>query len=86
MDNNTKHITKDPVYGAMSFSCEEHKFIKPFIDHSLLQRLRHIKQLSFVDLIFPCAVHTRFNHSWGCSYLCSRIYKQLFPKNLEFDD
>lgn len=74
-----QHIIKDPVYGSMSASSKEHELLKPFIDHPLMQRLRHIKQLSFVDLIFPGAVHTRFNHSLGCSYLCGRIYKQLYP-------
>lgn len=79
MDKDITHIIKDPVYGIMSASAAEHGLLKPFIDHPLMQRLRHIKQLSFVDLIFPGAVHTRFNHSLGCSYLCGRIYKQLYP-------
>lgn len=86
MDINNKHIIKDPVYGTMSISVGEHKFIKPFLDHPLFQRLRHIKQLSFVDLIFPGAVHTRFNHSLGCSYLCSRIFKQLHANISDLDE
>lgn len=83
MSENNKHLIKDPIYGSMSASAEEHQLLKPFIDHPLMQRLRHIKQLSFVDLIFPGAVHTRFNHSLGCSYLCSRIYKQLYSHATE---
>lgn len=63
----------------MLASPAEHELLKTFIDHRLMQRLRHIKQLLFVDLIFPGAVHTRFNHSLGCAYLCGRIYKQLYP-------
>lgn len=67
------HIIKDPVHGTMQFKTTENNWIKPFIDSPNFQRLRHIKQLGMGDLIFPGAVHTRFNHSIGCSYVASQI-------------
>src|SRR3989338_10948262 len=79
MNNNESHfhVIKDPVHGTMQFTTKEDRWIKPFIDSPHFQRLRHIKQLGMGDLIFPGAVHTRFNHSLGCCYLASQIAKTI---------
>jgi HD superfamily phosphohydrolase len=79
MTRNTKsyHLIKDPVLGSMQFTDEENNWIKPFIDSPNFQRLRHIKQLGMGDLIFPGAVHTRFNHALGCSYIAGQIASKL---------
>ncbi len=74
---NLYHVIKDPVLGAMEFTSQENGWIKPFIDSENFQRLRHIKQLGFADLIFPCAVHTRFSHDIGCCYIASQICNKL---------
>ncbi|MFN3234360.1 MAG: HD domain-containing protein [Gammaproteobacteria bacterium] len=71
------YVIKDPVHGIMQFTATEQQWIKPFIDHGYFQRLRHIKQSGLADLIFPGAVHTRFNHSLGCCYLASQISNKL---------
>ncbi len=71
--NNIYHVIKDPVHGTMQFTSVENAWIKPFIDSPIFQRLRHIKQLGLGDIIFPGAVHTRFNHSLGCCYVASQI-------------
>ncbi|GJM06937.1 MAG: hypothetical protein DHS20C10_06710 [marine bacterium B5-7] len=71
------HITNDPVHGAMQFPMAEWRWIKPFLDSDVVQRLRHIKQLGFTDYLFPGAVHTRFNHSLGCCYVGNQIAKAL---------
>lgn len=81
------HIINDPVHRVMAFNEDEKKLIKSFIDSELFQRLRRIKQLGCGDLIFPGAVHTRFNHCIGASYLAKRLHNQLIldlaPKKKE---
>jgi len=75
--NNLFHVIKDPVHGTMQFTSAEDSWVKPFIDSSNFQRLRHIKQLGMGDFIFPGAVHTRFNHCLGCSYIASQIAHKI---------
>lgn len=70
------HVIKDPVHGTMQFTSTEDRWVKPFIDSTNFQRLRHIKQLGMGDFIFPGAVHSRFNHCLGCCYVaCQIAYK-----------
>jgi HD superfamily phosphohydrolase len=71
------HVIKDPVHDTIQFTSEEDAWIKPFIDSPHFQRLRHIKQMGLGDLIFPGAVHTRFNHCIGCCYVGSQIAKKI---------
>jgi uncharacterized protein len=75
--NNIYHVIKDPVHGTMQFTSAEDSWVKPFIDSAHFQRLRHIKQLGMGDIIFPGAVHSRFNHSLGCCYVGSQIAHKI---------
>lgn len=47
------------------------------IDTDEIQRLRRVKQLGFVELVFPGAEHTRFEHSLGVYYRACRLVKHL---------
>ncbi|MFB6242896.1 MAG: HD domain-containing protein [Halobaculum sp.] len=47
------------------------------LDTDAVQRLRHIKQLSTVRLVYPSASHTRFEHSLGVYHLASRALSFL---------
>ncbi len=76
-NENIYHVIKDPVHGTMQFSTSENHWLKPFIDSPHFQRLRHIKQLGMGDFIFPGAVHTRFNHCLGCSYISGQIAHKI---------
>jgi HD superfamily phosphohydrolase len=60
----------DPIHGLIKVS-EIEKWIfsqKPF------NRLRRIKQNTFLYLVFPSANHTRFEHSIGVMHLAHQIY------------
>ena len=57
---------------------EPHEAI--LVDTPLFQRLRGIFQTGFTYLVYPCAVHTRFEHSLGCLHVASRILDSLAQK------
>ena len=47
------------------------------IAHPHFQRLRRIKQLAFLDYVFPGATHTRFEHSLGTLFLAGKAWEKL---------
>ncbi|RQG95140.1 HD domain-containing protein [Natrarchaeobius chitinivorans] len=47
------------------------------LDTAAMQRLRYVRQLSTVQLVYPSANHTRFEHSLGVYHLASRAVEQL---------
>ena len=67
----------DPVYGPISFSPEIRSALVQVVDTGELQRLRQIKQLSFVNLKYHGATHDRFSHSLGVAYLADQAYQQI---------
>lgn len=73
-------VINDPIHQVMDFSNPNINSLFDIIDHPLFQRLRHIKQLGMGDLVFPGAVHTRFNHSLGAAFLAKRILMQTLPQ------
>ena len=63
----------DLLHGYIEIDSEAIKII----DCKEFQRLRNIKQLGVVHLVFPSATHTRFEHSLGVYHLCSELLKCL---------
>ncbi|MBC8320100.1 MAG: HD domain-containing protein [Bacteroidetes bacterium] len=71
---NKRKIFNDPVYGFVTVPTE---LIFDLIEHQCFQRLRRIKQLGLTHLVYPGALHTRFQHSLGAMHLMVRAINEL---------
>lgn len=71
---------RDPIYGIMSFTDSEAKFITS----KSFDRLRRIKQLSFSEYVYPSATHNRFTHSLGACTVVTEMYNQISKSNPDF--
>ena len=60
---------RDPIYGFIQPTEEEFKII----DTAIFQRLRRISQLACAYLVYPGALHTRFEHSIGVMHLTNQM-------------
>lgn len=80
-EKNQRIIIKDPLYKQI-FIEPEHK---QFIDCKEFQRLRHIKQTSFDDFVYPNANHTRFSHSMGTYHLMKKVLSNNLTEMSEND-
>jgi len=66
-------LIKDPVWGYIELD----EYDRQIVDTMSFQRLRRIMQLPLVYLVYPCARHTRFDHSLGCFYLAGEYARHL---------
>jgi HD superfamily phosphohydrolase len=73
MDKDEIYQVRDPIYGFIPFNELE----KAVIAHPSFQRLRRIKQLGTADMVYPGAVHTRFEHSLGVMHLATLMYDSM---------
>lgn len=80
---NKKKIFNDPIYGFISIP---HELILDLIDHRYFQRLRRIKQLGLTDFVYPGALHTRFHHALGCTFLMQQAIASLRQKGHEITE
>ncbi|KAG4395674.1 hypothetical protein AAZX31_19G009000 [Glycine max] len=67
-----KHV-RDNVHGNIYLDSLSLKFI----DTEQFQRLRELKQLGFTNMVYPGAVHSRFEHSLGVYWLASQCVEKL---------
>uniref|UniRef100_A0A8C2IUS8 HD domain-containing protein n=1 Tax=Cyprinus carpio TaxID=7962 RepID=A0A8C2IUS8_CYPCA len=74
-------IFNDPIHGHM----ELHPLLVKIIDTPQFQRLRHIKQLGGIYLVYPGASHNRFEHSLGVAYLAGCLVKILHDNQPELN-
>lgn len=80
---NKKKIINDPVYGFISIPSG---FIFDLIQHPYFQRLRYIKQVSMTHLVYPGALHTRFQHALGAMHLMALSLETLRGKGIAISD
>lgn len=68
-----KKFIRDSVYGDIKLNEIEVEVM----DNPQFQRLRRIKQLGLISLIYPGANHTRFEHSIGTMHIASKLADKL---------
>ncbi len=66
-------LIRDAVHGDIQLGPLEVEII----DTPEFQRLRGIKQLGTAYLVFPSALHTRFEHSLGTSWMARRLVEAV---------
>ncbi|HPG72739.1 MAG TPA: HD domain-containing protein, partial [Bacteroidales bacterium] len=80
---NKKKIVNDPVYGFINIP---HSIVFDLIEHSYFQRLRRIRQLGMTELVYPGAVHSRFQHALGAMHLMTLAIEVLKQKGNAITD
>ncbi len=75
-----KKIVNDPVYGFIKIPSE---LVFDLIEHRYFQRLRRIRQLGLTYLVYPGAIHSRFQHALGAMYLMETAIEVLRSKGHE---
>ena len=73
---------RDAVHGDIAVSVEESRLMDTFE----FQRLRRIKQLGSAELIYPTALHTRFDHSLGTLHMAQCMIDSLASRGFETSD
>ncbi|KAF5741064.1 deoxynucleoside triphosphate triphosphohydrolase SAMHD1 isoform X5 [Tripterygium wilfordii] len=68
----SKHI-RDNVHGNIYLD----RFFLQFVDTEQFQRLRDLKQLGLTDMVYPGAVHSRFEHSLGVYWLADKAINSI---------
>lgn len=64
---------RENVHGTIDVTALEDRVI----GHWVVQRLRRIKQLAFLQFVFPGASHSRFEHSLGVMHLAGIAWDKL---------
>ena len=75
-------MVKDAVYRYIRLP----PMCRAFCDTPEFQRLRDIKQLGIVYMVYPSAVHTRFEHSLGVMHLAGVVVDSLRSTGVSVSD
>jgi hypothetical protein len=75
-------IINDSVYGTIKLE----RPVVFLIDLPCFQRLRRIRQLGFLDYVYPGAHHNRFEHSIGTMHLSGQFLLNMKTNNTELEE
>jgi HD superfamily phosphohydrolase len=71
---------RDPIHGFVTLN----EWERDIINLPAFQRLRRIRQLSLTDMVYPGAMHTRFEHSLGVMHVVTRMFDSLVTRERDF--
>lgn len=71
---------RDPIHGFI----ELNEWERDIINHHVFQRLRRIRHLGLTNMVYPAAMHTRFEHSLGVMYVATRMFDEIVKRRLDF--
>lgn len=74
-------LIHDNIHGYIKLS----SIASQIVDTSVFQRLRNIHQTGILYLVFPTAVHSRFEHSIGTYYLANKMITNISIKQPELN-
>ncbi|MFH1353288.1 MAG: HD domain-containing protein [bacterium] len=72
---------RDVIHDYLYFTINQKKgdvSEENIIDSPWVQRLRRINQLQALWMVYPCATHTRFQHSLGTMHLAGNLASRLY--------
>jgi len=75
-----KYEIRDPVHGFIEIDSWE----RDIIDHYAFQRLRRIRQLAWTDMVYPGAMHTRFEHSLGVMHIATKMFNHIVDRKGDY--
>jgi HD superfamily phosphohydrolase len=71
---------RDPVHGFVVLN----EWERDIINHPVFQRMRRIRQLGFTDMVYPGAMHNRFEHSLGVMQIATRMFDHIRERRGDF--
>lgn len=83
LNTEQRKIFNDPVYGFITIPGE---FVFRVVEHPYFQRLRRIKQLGLAEMVYPGAVHSRFQHALGAMHLMHETLFALEAKGVKMSE
>lgn len=80
---NKKKIFNDPIYGFIEVP---YPLLFDLLNHRYFQRLWRIRQLGMTHLVYPGALHTRFQHAIGAMHLTHLAVESLKSKGYSISE
>lgn len=71
---------RDPIHGFIVLN----EWERDLINHPVFQRLRRIRQLAWTDMVYPGAMHTRFEHSLGVMHIATQMFHEIRTRRNDF--
>ena len=75
-----RHAKEKSIRDSVWGTCRFYPWEVAVLDSPLLQRLRDIRQTGLAYLVYPTALHTRFDHTLGVVTIASRIVRSINDK------